>query len=139
MLMRLLELGSGRVCKGRDPPRPPCSRTGLWGTEGRRTATGFQAWVSNSLGASLFLPGRVRCGVRALGLGPGFRDLGEDASSSWGKEWVGNSCKMPPPRVLGIKPVSFQELFCPEAALSSCGPPNPQPASDPEVGRGQRC
>lgn len=26
------------------------------------------------------------------------------------------------PRVLGIKPVPFQELFCPEAALSSCGP-----------------
>lgn len=41
MLMRPLELGSGRVCKGRDaaPPTPPRSRTGLWGTEGRRTAT----------------------------------------------------------------------------------------------------
>lgn len=46
--------------------------------------------------------------------------LEEDAGSSWGKEWVGHFSEMVP----GFceEDLSFQELFCPEAALSSCGP-----------------
>lgn len=42
------------------------------------------------------------------------------------------------PPVLWIKPVSSQELFCPEAALVSCGP-LPRLASDPALGRDECC
>lgn len=139
MLMRLLELGSGRVCKGRDPPRPPAVGQACGGQR-----AGAQPRVSRpefpiALEQVYFCQGESDAG---LGLWVWVLDLGiweKMPVVLGGRSGWGIHARCPPPRVLGIKPVSFQELFCPEAALSSCGPPSPQPASDPEVGRGQRC
>lgn len=83
--------------------------------------------------------------VRALGLGPGFRGLEEDAGNSWQKSWWGASraryetqskCLGPPCFV--NETCIFPRAVCPEAAFSSCGPPS-QTGPDPDAGRDQCC
>lgn len=116
------ELGSGRVCEGRDlAPSPPHTATQAY--------RGDRGPVLGPLAPG---PGFPRMGghrqgyfcLEELGLAPGFRGFGRKCWETLGKVRGGHS----EPRIrlspnagssplLWLKPLSSQELFSPDAAL----------------------